>query len=145
MQEKKYEIGDRTFIQRPLLIGQVIPLIENLQGIELKSMDPKSIMGALGPRLTKILAVLLIPEGVRPKDRDLDEIQAHLDDYLAATTATEIMTDFFVFTPPSSLLSAVKALIDQGSESLKMVTDLSGSSADSSKTSARETSDETTG
>jgi hypothetical protein len=102
-------------------------------------------MEAIGPRLTRILAVVLIPEGVKPQNRALDEIQSYLDEFLAATTAMEIMTDFFELTPPSSLLSAVKALMDQGSESLKTVTDLSGSSSDLSKPSVKETLEEKTG
>jgi hypothetical protein len=145
MQEKKYEIGNQTFLQRELLIGQVIPLIENLEGIEIGSLDPKSILRALGPRLTRIIAVVLIPEGVNVKDRKLEEIESHLDNFLSANTAMEIVTDFFVFTPLSSLLSAGREMFAQGNESLKSVVDLSDSFPDSSKTSAKLTADEKTG
>ncbi|MGA2332586.1 MAG: hypothetical protein ABSG75_12575 [Syntrophales bacterium] len=145
MQQKEYQIGDKTFVQRPLLIGQVIPLVENLQGIEIDSIDAKSIMRALGPRLTRILAVVLIPEGVKVKDRVLEDIESYLDEFLSITTAMEIISDFFTQTPLSSLLDVTKRLMDEGSKSLKMIAELSSSSLDSSKTSAKETSDEKTG
>jgi hypothetical protein len=137
--EKKYDIGGKTYIQRPLLVGQLESLMERASSLTITSLDPKSVIHALGGKINYILATIMIPEGVPVKKRDIDAIEEQLDEYLDLKTATEIVTDFFVFNPASLLLGTIKEMVARVSESVEALTILKSKSEDLSKNSALET------
>jgi hypothetical protein len=139
MPEKKYEIGGKIFIQRPLLVGQLVPLVTRTDGVIINSLDAKSVVSTLGDKLNSVLAVIMIPEGVDVKSRDLDEIERHLDNYLEVSTATEIVGFFFDSTPPSLLLSLIKIMMGKMATAVETALDLTKLSVDSFKTSVMET------
>ena len=139
MPEAKYTIGEKVYFQRPLLVGQIVPLLDALQGIVFESLGAMDIIRQLGPKLNEVLAVILIPEGVNIKNRDISEIEDHLENNLDVITALQIVSDFFAFSPPSLMLKEVSRLIDQGTAGLKEMPEISVTPLEnSSEISARE-------
>ena len=52
MPEFKYQIANKTYVQRPLVLGQIRQLLGILKDIDLpKEADPVSIAVALGDKL----------------------------------------------------------------------------------------------
>jgi len=113
MQESKYTIGDIVYFQRPLLVGQIIPLLDALKGLTFESLDIMEIIYTLGPRLNSVISVVLIPEGVNAKEKKLAEMTEHFDNYLDVMTAIQIVSDFFAFSPPSLILKEIHHLTNQ--------------------------------
>ncbi|HIJ95783.1 MAG TPA: hypothetical protein HPP94_08630, partial [Desulfuromonadales bacterium] len=70
-----YTINGTTYIQKPLVLGQIGQLTRLLQGISFTSLEPLSIIAALGESLPQLVAVVVRREGELLADRDLNAMQ----------------------------------------------------------------------
>jgi hypothetical protein len=112
MEIKTYEIGDKKYEQRPLVLGQIRQLQEVIQGMRL---DPAAgnigLITALGDKMPQALAVVLIPEGVAPKDKDLAALAKDIEFTIFPEQIFEVVNDFFTCNPMQSLLERFKEII----------------------------------
>ena len=111
---RQYKIGDKIYIQRPLVIGQVKQLLAELQGIVIPSnVDVIDLVAAIGDRLPDALAVILTPDGMSPKDKNLKELSEELAFSITIEKALEVVEDFFDLNPVSSLFERLNLAIEK--------------------------------
>jgi hypothetical protein len=114
-QQLKYQIGNKTFIQKPLVLGQVNQLMSLLRGMVIpKTDDILVLIGALGNRLPMALAIVLQEEKpllpvptdgfVYLRDRDLKAIADDIEFNVDPMTPLQVADDFFDCNPIVSLL-----------------------------------------
>jgi len=109
---KEYDINGRAFVQRPLVLGQIQQLLRVLDGIALpEQLTLASLLDALGGRLYSAIAIAITEKGCSPRDKDLEGLAAELEWSVPLETAMEIVDDFFVLNPASSLLGRAGSLI----------------------------------
>ena len=125
----EYTIGGKKYIQRKLVLGQVQQLLRLLDGVEIKSPDTLGIIAALGDKIHKALAIVLIPEGVNVKDKNIDEIAEELAFSIEPEQAMKVVEDFFVCTPIISLFQGLNGIFAKVAK--QMETQLNSSSASS--------------
>lgn len=115
MDRKDYEINGKTYSQAPIVPGQlkqIYGLSAALQGVDWTDMtNAASLVAILGDRLPGFAAVVLKPEGVRLKDKDVDALTEEFEETLPLDTALEIVADFFTFNPIPSLVERLRGLI----------------------------------
>lgn len=107
-----YTIGDKNYTQKALVLGQLGQLTGLLKTTTIFSTEPAAIILALGPSIPKLLAIVLIPEGVKVKDKDLGAIE---DDMFECDpdTALAVVEDFFVCNPIASLLNRLAGMVQR--------------------------------
>lgn len=114
--ECRYEIGERVYVQRKPKLMQQRQLLNVLRQSKIDfgavSFEPSkagldsvldqllglginAILGLLGDAIPAALAIILCPEGVALQDKDLSEIQQHLEANLDWDQEVEIAVDFF--------------------------------------------------
>jgi len=106
-----YEIGEKKYTQGKLVLGQVPQLLDLLMGLNLPAViTPSAVVLALGNKLPRAFAVVLNPEGVNLKDKDLEEIAADLEAALDIETATKVIEDFLSCNQIASLSKKYKGM-----------------------------------
>jgi hypothetical protein len=116
VKEFSYEIGGNKFTQKALVLGQISQLLEVLKGLALPAdMSPLGLVAALGGRLPKALAVVLNPDGVAIKDKDLAVLGEHIAFEMEADLAIRVIDDFFDCNPLSSTLARLTDLVKRRS------------------------------
>jgi len=111
----EYEIGGKKYSQRKLVLGQLRQLGQVLTGIRLpQPVTQEAVALALADRVNEALAVVLIPEGQEPRDKDNAQIAAELDWSIEAEQTLEVIRDFFACNP----ISGCKPLVAQITTSL---------------------------
>lgn len=109
----EYEINGKKYSQRKLVLGQTELLMDRMQGLVITGFSAPALIQSLKGRLLPVLAVVLLPEGCeRIKDRDLDVIEADLEE-TPLETLMEVVEDFLSCNQPSSLLARLDAMIKQ--------------------------------
>jgi len=135
--DKKYPVGEKTYIQRPLVLGQVEQLIEHLKGLKFpKTFDLVGIQESLGEKIYLALAIILVEEGKSPK-RTLDELETIADEIhwtIRPETVLGVVEDFFELTPLASILQKLSGVM------LNITSRLSTGSERPLSSSPRETS-----
>lgn len=131
MNEFTYEIGGKKYTQKKLVLGQLQQLLGLLPGLRFGSTEPLAVMAALGDKLPQALAVVLIPEGVALKDKDLPALAGEIAFAVEPETAMQVVEDFFTCTPVPSLLERLTAMADTIRAALNRANG-SGSSSSSS-------------
>lgn len=102
---RRYLINKKTYIQKPLVLGQIKQLTDAMSGITIDmSLGILGIVSALGNKLPIILAAVLIPEGTNAKERAIDAIAADLKENCDVVTAIEVIEDFFTCNPTALVL-----------------------------------------
>jgi len=97
---KKYVIGEKTFIQRRLVWGQVKQLIKEIEGVELPSSPtPRDILTVFEAKLPRLVGIMLIPEGQTAKSKNIDEMIELFEWELGVDQIMEIIEDFFDCNP----------------------------------------------
>ena len=97
MKIKKYKIGDKVYIQKPLVLGQLQQLLTLLSDIKIDTPTPMGIVASLGEKLHTALAIVLCEEGQSLKDKDVEKLAEELKDAVDIETVLEIIEDFFAF------------------------------------------------
>lgn len=118
MHPKKYTINGRTYVQGPLVLGQLLPLCELVEGIKIPAFTVQEIIKALGPKLSEAMALILVPEGESPKGRDLDVLAAVFEEHMTIEATLEVVADFLSFNPASSLLEKIGAITESFKQNL---------------------------
>jgi hypothetical protein len=114
MEEKKYQIGDKIYIQRPLVLGQWRQLNEVAKEVILPdNLDVKSLLAAFGSRLFSALAVIVTEEGRSPRDKDIESLAGEIEFGVTPEEALEIISHFFILNPIHSLLENLQGMVGE--------------------------------
>ncbi len=98
--EFKYEIDGKTYVQRPLVLGQMNQAMNLLKGITIPSdIDAVGVVSLLGDKLPDALAIMITEEGTRLKDKDMKALSSVLRESVDIETAIEIIDNFFGLNP----------------------------------------------
>lgn len=105
--EKEYVVGERTYVQRPLVLGQIRQLINELgsMGIDPTS-DKKTLVATIvaSDKLERVLAIVLTPKGEAVRDKDLAALAKDLEFDLTPEQIMAVVDDFFDCNPTVSIL-----------------------------------------
>jgi hypothetical protein len=105
----EYIIGGKKYLQRPLVIGQLKQLSKLLKDVVISpEVGAAELVEAIGVKLPEALAIVLIPEGVDIKDKNIEEIVKELEFQVDIETAVKIVEDFFECNQVSSLLKRIQ-------------------------------------
>jgi hypothetical protein len=98
--EKRYEIGGNTYVQRPVVLGQLRKLAPLVNGI-VASMEPSAtgLLAALGGKMPSALAIVLIEDGADVREVMEEERCKERASFFEWTVdsiiAIEVVSDFF--------------------------------------------------
>ena len=100
MDQKKYDIGGKTYIQRPLVWGQILQILDILKRVTIPvGLNALSLVIALREHLSAALAVVLTPEGAILQAKDLAALAAEIEFAITPEQIFEVVEDFFVCNP----------------------------------------------
>lgn len=112
MEEKRYTIGGKTYIQRTLVLGQVKQLKIVLTGLEIpENSTGFDVVEILGDRIPQALAIVLTEEGTTLKGKDLTALAEELEFSIEAQVVFEVIEDFFICNPTVTLLQKLAGMI----------------------------------
>jgi hypothetical protein len=132
----KYLIGEKIYIQKPLVLGQILQLTGYLEGIKKLSNSPLEIIRSLGDKLPSALAIVLTEEGGSVRGKDLKSLADEISFSIDLETIFKVIEDFFGCNPISLNLEKLTAAMQKISEKAKV------GSKNSSSSSQEETSPE---
>jgi hypothetical protein len=136
MSEQKYTIGDKIYVQRPLVLGQVKQLIDLLRGTTIPAnAGAVELIETLGESLPLALAIILTEEGKSPGGKDLPALADDLEFSIQPEMALDVIDHFFALNPMSSLLKRVGEMMGKVMKTTTGATSLQ-KSASSSPTDA---------
>jgi hypothetical protein len=142
MQDKKiytYEIGGTKYQQKKLVLGQIRQMADLCVGLNLPTdSDITSWILALKDKLPAALTIVLTPEGILIKDKDLASLSKEIEFSIEPEQVIEVVKDFFDCNQAASLLNEITAAIKQITERINLGTPTGSTS--SSVSSAEETS-----
>jgi hypothetical protein len=118
---KTYQLGGRTFTALPVVARQekwLWPLIKPLfqQG---ETITVQDIFAVMGESITKIAAILLIPEGqtqvqkVRAGEAGLHQLETWLDETVSVADLGPVIADFFASGQQWKLLTGLAGPLRQ--------------------------------
>ncbi|MEW6670228.1 MAG: hypothetical protein AB1427_00910 [Thermodesulfobacteriota bacterium] len=92
----EYRIGPKTYVQKALVLGQVMQLYNVLKGINFAAVrSAPDIVPLLGEQLPAALAVVLTEEGQSPRDKDLAALANDLEFEISPEQTIKVIEDFF--------------------------------------------------
>jgi hypothetical protein len=112
--ETKYLIGEKTYIQRKLVLGQIEQFIDLLEDFSIPAgtaLTVQNIIKTLGPKLGKALAIILTEEGKSPGDKNIEAFARELKFAIDEETTVKVVQDFFALNPGSLVLKTLKEKI----------------------------------
>lgn len=99
-QEFNYEIGDKIYVQKPMVLGQWRQLLGLIKGLTIPgNIDPLGLANILGDNLPLALAVVLTPNGQFLKDKDLPALADELEFSIDPEMVIKVIDDFFSCNP----------------------------------------------
>lgn len=99
-----YTIGSKTYIMKPLVMGQINQLITLLKDVTFPSSgEVLPIITALGDKLPEAVAVVLHDPDVPLKDKNIKTMAEDIAFEMSPEMFLEVTEDFFECTPISSL------------------------------------------
>lgn len=110
---KTYQFGEKTYLMKPLVLGQLRALMEILKTVKIERINPSTIVFALEEKLHFALAVVLIEEGLPIKEaiEKYRERALELECLISPEDAMQVVEDFFELTPISSLAEKLAGTI----------------------------------
>jgi len=133
--EFTYQTIEKTYIQRPLVMGQVRQLVNLLKGMTIPSdVKPFQLVELLGDELYPVIAVVITAPGKRLHEKDIDALAAELEFALTPEQVLTIIDDFFACNPIVSLLEKLSGMM------IKLRTMMQDGSTNASSPSLPETS-----
>ena len=104
----EYTINGTLYTQSALVLGQWRQLLNILKDVAVPAdASAGQLAVILGDRLPAAFAVVLNPAGVSLRDKDLRAVADDLEFALSTETAIQVIEDFFVCNPLSSLLERI--------------------------------------
>jgi hypothetical protein len=117
----EYQIGDKTYIQKPLVLGQIRQLTNLLQGVTIPgNATPLTLVGILDDKLPMAIAIVIIPplprgdeRGVMDalKNKDIESLSSQIEFEISPETTLQVIENFFVCNPIASLLERLTGTI----------------------------------
>lgn len=118
--EFKYEIGGKTYTQKPLVLGQIRQLMNLMKGIVIPhDIDTPGLVSLLGDKLPQTIAVVITPEDMRLKDKDVKTLATEIEFEISPEQAIQVVEDFFDCNPIVSLLERLRKTAGKISEKMK--------------------------
>lgn len=112
--EKRYTIGNKVYVQRPLFLGEILQLIETVKDIRIPGVVNSGVLLlAFGNKLPEALAVILTEDGTDLKNKDLKSIADELSFSVSAEQTMEILESFFDGNPIYSWLDRIGKLMKE--------------------------------
>lgn len=122
-----YEIGERTYIQRPLVLGQMRQLISTMQGLVIPAdIDTIGLVSVLGDKLPLALAIVLTPlhpplskggiegsYGAVLKDKDIPALANELEFAVTPEQTLQVIEDFFSCNQISLFLESIGKMTEK--------------------------------
>lgn len=140
MEEKRYAIGEKTFVQRTLVLGQWKQLGAILKDVAIPhDTTPVSLVTALGDNLFAAMAVVLTEEGRSPQEKDIPALAAEIEFGITPETAIEVMAHFFELNPIPSLLNDLLGLAAKVREKMTEIGSMNSASSSAAAISPGET------
>jgi hypothetical protein len=110
--EFKYLIGEKVYIQRPLVLGQIRQLLDVLKGLMIpKDINAFNMIDVFGDKLSGIFAIVLTPEGMQLKDKPLDELSREIEFSIEPEMSIEVVGNFFELNPIAYLLERLSGVM----------------------------------
>jgi hypothetical protein len=111
--KKEYTFDGKIWLQQTLKIGQYRQIISLLEGIEVPdNLDAGSLLLALKDKIHLALAIILNPEGISLKDKNIDELALELEFTLYPEDLFMVLNDFFDCNDLTSLLKNLNQTIE---------------------------------
>lgn len=111
--EYRYEIGDKTYIQRPLVLGQIKQLSNVLDSVSISMLTNEMEMARLLlDNVAPVIAVVITEEGKSPQDKNIDELAEALEFTMDAETMAQVVQDFFACNPVASIYGKVSQMVN---------------------------------
>lgn len=118
----EYQIGERVYIQKPLVLGQIKLITGLLKNVDLpKTVDVVEIVGAVQGVINEALSIVLIEESmVKAKPEELSEYFSanqlidrgkYFEWYAGSDVLVKVVNDFLSCNPVASVLSLVRMLV----------------------------------
>ena len=113
METKKYEIGGKTYVQKPLVLGQIRQIIDVLKDVILPTNfeDVALVIASLGSKISEAIAIILCEENTHLKDKNLSEFTTEVEWEISAQKTMEIVKDFFLVNDLESLWNEFQIMI----------------------------------
>jgi hypothetical protein len=116
MKEKTYVIGEKKYVQRPIVLGQVRQLTDLFKDVVIpEDLSITSILMSLGSNLGKAIAIVLTEEGVSLRNKNIEESASDIEFNITPEQALEVVEDFFGITDISLVVEKFNGMM------LKMV------------------------
>lgn len=129
MSVHSYEIGEKTYEQKPLVLGQLRQLLDVVAGTLIPhGADAMALVAALGDKLPRALAIILTPEGVNLRNKDIDALAANLEFDISLEQSMQVVEDFFTCNPIASLLEKLTGAMGKATQGATGLKTLSASS-----------------
>ncbi|MDD3847184.1 MAG: hypothetical protein PHC90_12615 [Syntrophorhabdaceae bacterium] len=107
-----YEINGTTYIQRPLVLGQIKQLSNVLENISVSMLTDETAMAKLlVNNISPVIAVVITKEGVRLQDKDIEAFSGEIEFAIDAETVTRVVQDFFVCNPVASIYEKLSGMV----------------------------------
>lgn len=120
MEIKKYVINERTLIQKKLVLGQVMKLLELFEKMDFKASSGETVIQfvtSMGSNFPQLLAIILKEEGRGIcSEEEFLEKSKFFEEEMDSDILLEVVTDFFSFVPTtqiSMMAEKLKALVGQ--------------------------------
>jgi hypothetical protein len=118
MEEKQfsYTINGKTYLLKPLVMGQLNQLLTLLKDVEIaEEMPVSSIISIVGEKLSEAFAIILHDPDVSLKTKHIQNLASEISFAPEMTTdlTLRIVEDFFDCTPISLLLKKVNETVEK--------------------------------
>jgi hypothetical protein len=107
---KEYTISGIKYYQQSLVIGQLSRLMAEMQGIRIAEITPMGLIMAVGDRLPRLMACVLIPDGATAREVNIDRLAEELFG-ADLDAALEVVADFLAMADLGSRLQQITAMM----------------------------------
>jgi aminopeptidase C len=110
----QYEFGGKVYFQEKLVWGQVKQLVSLLKDAVIdKPMSTIELIEMLGDKLPSAIAIVLIAEGERLKDKNLEALTEEIEEKMPVDMIIQVVEDFFTCNPTASILEKLAGLMEK--------------------------------
>jgi len=130
---KKYSIGGKTYYQKTLVYGQIRQILQIFKRVGFAGVSKEKLIGVnelidfLGNNLMEFVAILLIPEGTEPKEKNNKEIAEELVWIIESPILFEVMIDFFILNQASEVLKKLTEMMKKLNLRIQLPTSITSS------------------
>lgn len=108
----KYQIGDKTYVQKKLVLGQWRQLLDLLKGLSIpQDLGAREIVPVFGDKLSHALAIVLTEEGKHVRNKDMIALASELEFAIEPEMVLQVVEDFFDCNPIPSLLKRMSGIM----------------------------------